>query len=159
MSDTIAETVETVATHLAADGKSITVWVKGDTGATPRQGNALCARVAVLLRQETGATDVVYDPDESEMFCHDTVVYTMDPHPTEEDWWPVLAALGGGRTVQPNVIIHANAVPKDLQTLIDIRATAPESGGIGSIVRLRTDNTTASRTIREEELAGLIGGA
>ncbi|WP_248911029.1 hypothetical protein [Halocatena marina] len=157
MSETSAETVETVATRLAASGQSVTIWIEGDTGATPRQGNALCARVVALLKRETGATDVVYNPEESETIPHDhTVVYTMDPTVTDDDWWPVLAALAGGRTVQPNVVIHAVAVPRELKSLIDVRMTVPESGGIGPIVRHRTDDTSGS-VIHEEEMAGFVG--
>lgn len=154
------ETVETVATQLAARGESITVWVKADTAAFPRQGNAMCARIAALLQREAGATDVVRDPDESEPLSHDhTVIYTLPPSAAEADWWRVLDVLAGGRTVQPNVIIHAPSIPRALQplkTLIDVRVTDPAHR---SMVRLRPNDRSTESVVREEELTGLVGGA
>jgi hypothetical protein len=77
MSDVSAETVETVATRLAARNQSLTIWIEADTATTPRQGTAMCARTAALLRKEAGAIDTIYNPDESETVPHDhTAVYT-----------------------------------------------------------------------------------
>jgi hypothetical protein len=158
MSDVSVETVETVATRLAARNRSLTIWIEADTATTPRQGNAMCARTAALLRKEAGAIETIDNPDESETVSHDhTAVYTMVPPVPEADWWTLLETLAGGRTVQPNVIIHAGIVPEDLKRLIDIRITVPKNNGSRSIVRLRPDETPTSTPIREEEMAGFVG--
>lgn len=161
MNDTESETVEEFVTRMSASGQSVAVWVKADTGTSPRSGNATTARIAALLKRieaPPASPAVVHDPDDAAAVHHgQTAVFTFDPITSEAEWWSVVEALSGGRTEHPNVVIHAAAIPTALRPLIDVCVTVPDDGGIGPIVRYRPNNLATTEEVTERPMAGLVG--
>lgn len=152
------ETVRTFIGRMAANGEGVTIWVRADTGATPKEGSSTCARVASLLKKtEMLNSTVIRDPDDPAAVHHeDIAIFTFPPITTEAEWCSMLDSLSGGRTKQPNVIIHAATVPRPLRQLIDICITHTADSGINSIVRYRPDDSDFEKSITKTRMAGLI---
>lgn len=137
-------------------GRTVSIWVKGDTGRDPPRGRAASIRAANAIMPEDGTfVEPQKEGADVELNDGDTILFTLEPDHDYEALEPVRRVLRTARAMQINVIVHAKDIPKWTQRLCDVKITANDDGST-SVAQMVQQNF--GQEVFERPLTGFTGG-